>query len=166
MELYMQNREQERMILGSVENGPLIWPTVEENGVTRTKKYVKLSAVEKIQADCDLKATSIILQEDDPIACLNKTMDFLTVVASSTFPSTNNQLRTSSNLRNQATIQDERVTVQQVQERLGQSYFGTGYKSNASSFRGNNISGEGRVVKCYNYQGEGCNTSKMARSGI
>ncbi|GJZ12369.1 hypothetical protein Tco_0547599 [Tanacetum coccineum] len=52
---------------------------------------------------------------DDPIACLNKAMAFLTVVASSRFPSTNNQLRTSSNLRNQATIQDGRVIVQQVQ---------------------------------------------------
>nr|GEV88288.1 hypothetical protein [Tanacetum cinerariifolium] len=48
-------------------------------------------------------------------------------------PSTNNQLRTSLNLRNQATIQDGRVTVQQVQGRQGQSYFGTGYKSNATS---------------------------------
>ncbi|GJR73953.1 hypothetical protein Tco_0086318 [Tanacetum coccineum] len=38
MELYMQNREHGRMILESVENGSLIWPTVEENGVTRTKK--------------------------------------------------------------------------------------------------------------------------------
>ncbi|GJT98348.1 retrovirus-related pol polyprotein from transposon TNT 1-94 [Tanacetum coccineum] len=62
MELYMQNREHERMILESVENGPLIWPTIEENGVTRTKKYVELSATEKIQADCDMKATNIILQ--------------------------------------------------------------------------------------------------------
>ncbi|GJU95232.1 hypothetical protein Tco_1319988 [Tanacetum coccineum] len=33
MELYMQNREHERMILESVENGPLIWPTIEENRV-------------------------------------------------------------------------------------------------------------------------------------
>ncbi|GKD37939.1 hypothetical protein Tco_1258146 [Tanacetum coccineum] len=49
---------------------------------------------------------------DDPIACLNKAMAFLTVIASSRFPSTNNQLKTSSNLRNQATIQDGRVTVQ------------------------------------------------------
>ncbi|GJR76072.1 retrovirus-related pol polyprotein from transposon TNT 1-94 [Tanacetum coccineum] len=62
MELYMQNRENERMILESVEHGPLIWPTIEENGVTRTKKYAELSATEKIQADCDLKATNIILQ--------------------------------------------------------------------------------------------------------
>ncbi|GJW68330.1 hypothetical protein Tco_0122754, partial [Tanacetum coccineum] len=50
------------MILESVENGPLIWPTIEENRVTRTKKYAELSAVEKIEADCDMKATNIILQ--------------------------------------------------------------------------------------------------------
>ncbi|GJT34715.1 hypothetical protein Tco_0925134 [Tanacetum coccineum] len=62
MELYMQNREHGRMILESVEHGPLIWPTIEENGVTRTKKYAELSAAEKIQADCDMKATNIILQ--------------------------------------------------------------------------------------------------------
>ncbi|GKE44132.1 integrase, catalytic region, zinc finger, CCHC-type containing protein, partial [Tanacetum coccineum] len=92
---------------------------------------------------------------DDPIACLNKAMAFLIVVASSRFPSTNNQLRTSSNPRNQATIQDGKVTVQQVQGRQGQSYFGTGYKSNATSSGGNNVSGQTRVVKCYNCQGEG-----------
>ncbi|GKB93895.1 hypothetical protein Tco_0980032 [Tanacetum coccineum] len=73
---------------------------------------------------------------DDPIACLNKAMAFLTVVASSRFPSTNNQLRTSLNPRNHATIQDGRVTVQQVQGRQGQSYSGTGYKSNATSSGG------------------------------
>ncbi|GKA43005.1 hypothetical protein Tco_0735665 [Tanacetum coccineum] len=62
MELYMQNREHGRMILESVEYGLLIWLTIEENGVTRTKKYEELSTTEKIQADCDLKATNIILQ--------------------------------------------------------------------------------------------------------
>ncbi|GJT59688.1 hypothetical protein Tco_1003221 [Tanacetum coccineum] len=58
---------------------------------------------------------------DDPVACLNKTMAFLTDVASSRFPSTNNQLKTFSNPRNQATIQDGRVIVQQVQGRQGQN---------------------------------------------
>ncbi|GJR28431.1 hypothetical protein Tco_1104663 [Tanacetum coccineum] len=62
MELYMQNRKHGRMILESVEHGPLIWPTVEENRVIRTKKYDELSAAEKIQADYDMKATNIILQ--------------------------------------------------------------------------------------------------------
>ncbi|GKD33707.1 hypothetical protein Tco_1249216 [Tanacetum coccineum] len=92
MELYMKNREHGRMILESVENGPLIWPTVEENAVIRTKKYAELSATKKTQADCDMKATNIILQgfavpvfspRDDLIACLNKAMAFLTAVASS-----------------------------------------------------------------------------------
>ncbi|GJR94813.1 hypothetical protein Tco_0266987 [Tanacetum coccineum] len=286
---YMILSEHERMILESVENGLLIWPTVEENGVIRTKKYAKLFATEKIQADCDMKATNIILQgtsltkqerecklydafdkfthikgetlhkyylrftqlinnmniynmkieqfqvntkflnsipsewskfmtdvklmkdlhttnfdqlhayleqhelyanevrllrernqdllvfvanqqmtpphftlislhttilsfnnsfhhliffvpvfspRDNLIACLNKAMAFLTVVASSRFPSTNNQLITSLNPRNQATIQDGRVTVQQVQGRQGQSYSGTGHKSNATSSGG------------------------------
>nr|GFA03318.1 hypothetical protein [Tanacetum cinerariifolium] len=50
------------MILKSVEHGPLLWPTVEEDGVTRLKTYSELLAVEAIQADCDVKATNIILQ--------------------------------------------------------------------------------------------------------
>ncbi|GJT22117.1 hypothetical protein Tco_0892054 [Tanacetum coccineum] len=62
MELYMQNREHKRMILESVEHGLLIWPTIEENRVTRTKKYDELSPTEKIQADCDMKVINIILQ--------------------------------------------------------------------------------------------------------
>nr|GEU33526.1 hypothetical protein [Tanacetum cinerariifolium] len=62
MELYMQNREHRRMILESVKHDPLIWPTIKENGVIRTKKYDELSTTEKIQANCDFKATNIILQ--------------------------------------------------------------------------------------------------------
>ncbi|GJW27832.1 hypothetical protein Tco_0044707 [Tanacetum coccineum] len=63
MEHYIENRENGRIILNSVQNGPLIWPTVtEEDGTIRTKKYKELSATEKIEADCDCKATNIILQ--------------------------------------------------------------------------------------------------------
>ncbi|GJR25067.1 hypothetical protein Tco_0973594 [Tanacetum coccineum] len=231
------------MIHDSVLNGPLVWNTIEENGVARPKTYEELSEKEKLQAECDLKATNIFLQAlppdvyslpewskfvtdvklarglhatdydqlyaylsqheahahevrvmcewypdplalvanyhhtpsylnihhsqynppqyqqhlsplsqqmyspsphsrpyeaphhsqeyqnayktqislavlsflpcDDLIACLNKAMAFMSTVMASCFPSTNNQLRTSSNLRNQATIQDGRVTVQQ-----------------------------------------------------
>ncbi|GJS92545.1 hypothetical protein Tco_0799513 [Tanacetum coccineum] len=50
------------MILESDENGPLIWPSIEENKVTQPKKYSELSAMEAIQANCDIKATNIILQ--------------------------------------------------------------------------------------------------------
>nr|GEU32518.1 hypothetical protein [Tanacetum cinerariifolium] len=50
------------MILESVENGPLISPSIEENGVTRPNKYSELSVTKAIQADYDVKATNIILQ--------------------------------------------------------------------------------------------------------
>ncbi|GKC07431.1 hypothetical protein Tco_0999041, partial [Tanacetum coccineum] len=62
MELYTQNREHGRIILESVKHGLLDWPSIEVDGVTRLKKYVELSTSEKLQADCDLKATNIILQ--------------------------------------------------------------------------------------------------------
>nr|GFC45295.1 hypothetical protein [Tanacetum cinerariifolium]GFC45298.1 hypothetical protein [Tanacetum cinerariifolium] len=38
MELYMLNRQHGMMILESVEHGPLLWPSVTEDGVTRLKK--------------------------------------------------------------------------------------------------------------------------------
>nr|GEV32300.1 retrovirus-related Pol polyprotein from transposon TNT 1-94 [Tanacetum cinerariifolium] len=79
MELYIMNRQQARMILESIENGPLLWPTVEENRVTRPNKYSELSTTEAIQVDCDL--------------------------------------RNSSNPRQQATINNGRVSVQPIQGR-------------------------------------------------
>ncbi|GJY30612.1 hypothetical protein Tco_0414107 [Tanacetum coccineum] len=63
MEFYMENRENGRMILDSIQNGPLVWPTItEDDGTTRKKTYAELSASEKLQADCDCKATNIVLQ--------------------------------------------------------------------------------------------------------
>ncbi|GKE49023.1 hypothetical protein Tco_1480281 [Tanacetum coccineum] len=44
-------------------------------------------------------------------------MSFLTAVVTSRYPTTNNQLRNSSNLRQQATINNGRVTLQPIQGR-------------------------------------------------
>ncbi|GJT41340.1 hypothetical protein Tco_0941205 [Tanacetum coccineum] len=183
MELYIQGKDNGRIILNSVENDPLVWPTVAiENGTVRPKTYEELSDKEKLQADCDLKATNIVLQglpsdvyalvnhhkvakdiwdrvkllmqgtslskqerlavptflpDDDPITCMNKAMAFLSVVFTPRYPSTNNQLKSSSNPRNQATIQDGRVTVQQVQGRQGRNVVGSGSQGNASGSKGN-----------------------------
>nr|GEV15479.1 hypothetical protein [Tanacetum cinerariifolium] len=175
MVLYMMNRQHGRMILESIENGPLIWPTIEENGVTRPKKYSELSATEAIQADYDYGSPYQSLQHgshaqsltpllitnpsndfqssvhhnvynlsssipqakyapsvhqqsdfsqpdfgliflvfqkgDDPIDAINHMMSFLTAVITSRYPPTNNQLRNSSNPRQQATINNGRVTI-------------------------------------------------------
>ncbi|GJZ51773.1 retrovirus-related pol polyprotein from transposon TNT 1-94 [Tanacetum coccineum] len=62
MLLYIQGKEHGIMIHDLVLNGPLDWGTIEANGVMRTKTYEELSEKEKLQADCDLKATNIVLQ--------------------------------------------------------------------------------------------------------
>nr|GFA83884.1 hypothetical protein [Tanacetum cinerariifolium] len=195
IELYMLNRQHGRMILESVEQGPLIWPSIEVEGVTRLKKYLELSAAEAIQADCNVKATNIILQGlppevyalvsthksqfepqatsyqsslyattyhnpqfvssgpsmasssapqiayalmvqqsseysppeaglvvsvfqkgDDPIDAINHMMSFLTSVVASLYPATNNQLRTSSNPRQQATINNGQTVMKSTQQ--------------------------------------------------
>ncbi|GKC97718.1 retrovirus-related pol polyprotein from transposon TNT 1-94 [Tanacetum coccineum] len=81
-------------------------------------------------------------------------MAFLYSVASR-FPPSNNQLRTSSNPRNQVTIQDGRVIVQQVQGRQNQSYASIGNIGIVTTSKGNYACGQPRVIKCYNCQGEG-----------
>nr|GEW35508.1 hypothetical protein [Tanacetum cinerariifolium] len=51
------------------------------------------------------------LPGDDPISCMNKAMAFSSVVFSLRYPSTNNQLRSSFNPRNQAIVQDGQAKV-------------------------------------------------------
>nr|GEY36405.1 hypothetical protein [Tanacetum cinerariifolium] len=66
----------------------------------------------------------VFKQGDDPIDAINHMMSFLSSVVTSRFPTTNIQLRNSSNPMQQATINDGRVTVQPVQGR--QISFATG----------------------------------------
>ncbi|GJS51791.1 retrovirus-related pol polyprotein from transposon TNT 1-94 [Tanacetum coccineum] len=126
----------------SVSPQPFISPSVTQQ-----------SQAEFPQLDSSL-AVPMFQQGEDPIECINKAMAFLSAVASR-FPPSNNQLRTSSNPRNQATIQDGRVTVQQVQGRQTQSYAGTRNRGIATTSKRNFAAGQPRVVKCYNCQGEG-----------
>ncbi|GJU45199.1 hypothetical protein Tco_1202465 [Tanacetum coccineum] len=232
--IFIKGKKHGRMMLDLINNGPLVYPTVKENGQTRPKKYSELTEAQQLQDDCDIQATNIILHGfhpilynlfdkfayvqgetlkfvidvklakslyttnydqlyaylsqherhanevlitckryldplalvansptlynlsqspqhlgEDPIECINKVMAFLSAVASR-FPPSNNQLKTSSNPRNQATIQDGRVTVQQVQGRQSQSFTGIGNRGIATTSRGNYAASQPRVVKCYN----------------
>nr|GFA95262.1 hypothetical protein [Tanacetum cinerariifolium] len=54
---------------------------------------------------------------DDPIDAINHMISFLTAVVTSRYPPTNNQLINSPNPRQQATINNGRVTVQPIQGR-------------------------------------------------
>nr|GFB89959.1 hypothetical protein [Tanacetum cinerariifolium] len=89
---------------------------------------------------------------DDPIDAINHMMSLLTAVITSRYPATNNQLRTSSNPHQQATINNERVTIQPIQER--QNFVSAG-SSRPLTLGSGGAPGKQRVIMCYNCKGEG-----------
>ncbi|GKB84868.1 retrovirus-related pol polyprotein from transposon TNT 1-94 [Tanacetum coccineum] len=96
-------------------------------------------------------AVPVFNKGDDPIDAINKMMSFLSTVVTSRFPSTNNQLRNSSNPRQQATIHDGRVTVQPYQGRTNSYVAGTsGSRVNTAGSGGRHSSqqrmGMGKVL--------------------
>ncbi|GKA16522.1 hypothetical protein Tco_0696269 [Tanacetum coccineum] len=90
---------------------------------------------------------------------LTNTLTLLTQSYKTCFPQTNNQLRTSSNTRNQATVQNGRVVVQNVQGRQnrvqGNNARGSVENGNGGVQNrvGNANPGRARQIKCYNYNG-------------
>nr|GEU35539.1 integrase, catalytic region, zinc finger, CCHC-type, peptidase aspartic, catalytic [Tanacetum cinerariifolium] len=48
MEFYMENKENGRMILDSVQNGPLVWPTITEMMVLLGKRLILLKSFKLI----------------------------------------------------------------------------------------------------------------------
>ncbi|GKC18255.1 hypothetical protein Tco_1020405 [Tanacetum coccineum] len=62
MLLYNKGYKNDRMMLNSIENGPFVYPTIEEDGKLRKKKYAELTEQEKLQDDCDVQETNIALQ--------------------------------------------------------------------------------------------------------
>ncbi|GJY85052.1 hypothetical protein Tco_0499078 [Tanacetum coccineum] len=91
-------------------------------------------------------------------------MSFLTAVVTSRYPTTNNQLRNSSNPRQQATINNGRVTLQPIQGRQTSLAAGTSrtYTPGAS---GSNYRKQ-RTVICYNCKGKDtCPNSALNQRG-
>ncbi|GJT28744.1 retrovirus-related pol polyprotein from transposon TNT 1-94 [Tanacetum coccineum] len=197
MELYILNRQHGRMIFESVENGPLIWPSIEENGATniilqglppevytlvsnhkvakelweriqllmqgtsltkQEREYVKLvrdlhtTNVDQLHAYLGQHEYHANEKGDDPIDAINHMMSFLTAVVTSRYPTTNNQLRNLSNPRQQATINNGRVTLQPIQGR--QTSFSTGTSRTYTPGASGSNSGKQRTITCYNCKGE------------
>nr|GEW98708.1 hypothetical protein [Tanacetum cinerariifolium] len=102
------------------------------------------------QLDLGLSST------DNLIENLTNTLTLLTQSYKTYLPQTNNQFRTSSNTMNQATVQDDRVVVQNVygrqnrgQENNARAAGAAGY-GGAQNRVGNINSGQARHIKCYN----------------
>ncbi|GKF41970.1 retrovirus-related pol polyprotein from transposon TNT 1-94, partial [Tanacetum coccineum] len=93
---------------------------------------------------------------DKILDTLTKQVALLAQSFRATLPQTNNQLRTLSNTRNQATVQDGQVVVQNVQGRQNQNQRnfvrGNGAAGNggAQNRAGNANVGQRKPIKCYN----------------
>nr|GEV74367.1 hypothetical protein [Tanacetum cinerariifolium] len=94
----------------------------------------------------------VFQKRDDPIDAINHMMSFLTSVVASRYLVTNNQLRTSSNPHQQATINNGRVTIQPIQ---GRQNFVSAGSSRLFTSGQEGAQGKQRVITCYNYKGEG-----------
>ncbi|GKC10802.1 retrovirus-related pol polyprotein from transposon TNT 1-94 [Tanacetum coccineum] len=107
------------------------------------------------QSDLGLSPT------DNLIENLNNALALLTQSYKTFLPQTNNQLRTSSNPRNQATIQDGRVVVQNIQGRQNRGHGNNARGAGAAGYEGaqnrvgNANPSQARQVKCYNCNGVG-----------
>ncbi|GJV02651.1 hypothetical protein Tco_1336220 [Tanacetum coccineum] len=86
-----------------------------------------------------------LVQGDDPIDAINHMMSFLSAVVTSRYPTTNNQLRNPLNPRQQATINDGKVTLQPVQGR--QISFTTGTSRTYTLGASGSNSGKQRTVQ-------------------
>ncbi|GJX29608.1 hypothetical protein Tco_0237687 [Tanacetum coccineum] len=105
--------------------------TTSHGGITTTRMIKRFTVAD------DLKESSKITQVkgtkfkdhyiigDYPIDAINHVMSCLIAVVTSRYPTTNNQLRNSLNPRQQATINDGRVTLQPIQGRQTSFVAGT-----------------------------------------
>nr|GEX94002.1 integrase, catalytic region, zinc finger, CCHC-type, peptidase aspartic, catalytic [Tanacetum cinerariifolium] len=59
--LFIKGKTHGRMMLDSIDNGLLVYPTIEEDGQTRLNKYSELTEAQQLQDDYDVQATNIIL---------------------------------------------------------------------------------------------------------
>ncbi|GJR74258.1 retrovirus-related pol polyprotein from transposon TNT 1-94 [Tanacetum coccineum] len=119
------------------------------------------SLVDNCQMDTGSTST------DNLIESLTNTLALLNQSFKAHLPQINNQLRTSSNARNKATVQDDRVVVQDVRDRYNVNNQGRPFQRNNA--RGNvvagNVGGQNRVgnmnpgqakpIMCYNCKGIG-----------
>ncbi|GJV37249.1 retrovirus-related pol polyprotein from transposon TNT 1-94, partial [Tanacetum coccineum] len=119
------------------------------------------SPADNFQLDSGSSSTENLIES------LSNSLALLTQSYKSHLPQTNNQLRTSSNARNKATVQDGRVVVQDVRGRYNANNQGKPFQRNNA--RGNvvagNVGGQNRggiinpgpakPIKCYNCNGLG-----------
>nr|GFB85753.1 hypothetical protein [Tanacetum cinerariifolium] len=130
--------------------------TVNHNTYMGSAPQIEYAPIAYHQSEFSSPETGLVVlvfqKRDDPIDAINHMMSFLTLVVTFRYPAIKNQLQTSSNPHQQATINNGRVTIQPIQGR--QNHMSVGSLRPFASGSGG-TSGRQRVIVCYNCKGEG-----------
>ncbi|GJT42170.1 hypothetical protein Tco_0942035 [Tanacetum coccineum] len=171
--LFIKGKKHGRMMLDSIDNGPLVYPIVEENGQTRPKKYSELTEPQQLQDDYDVQVTIIILHglPPDVYALVNHQevakdiWDRIKMLMKGTKLSyqerecrlmTMQQVQVNTKFLNALPSEWSKfVTNVKLAKSLyttnyDQFYAGTGNRGIATTSKENVSVGPPRVVKCYN----------------
>nr|GEY20633.1 hypothetical protein [Tanacetum cinerariifolium] len=100
----------------------------------------------------------------DPIDAINHIMSFLTAVVTSRYPPTNNQLKNSSNPRQQATTNNGRVTIQPIQGRHTYLDDGTS-RTYTSGATGKNLRNRGLLYATTAKKKDTCQNNALSQRG-
>ncbi|GJV93734.1 gag-pol polyprotein [Tanacetum coccineum] len=185
MLLYIKGKKNGRMMLESIENGPLVYPTVEEN-VSQTdiwerikllmkgtelsyqerkcKLYNEFDKFSSVKAKSlheyylrfdqlinDMHTIGMTMQQDLAVPIISTEGDDHNCLSKTT---SMNILLTGDKVKSFSGTEEQK----EMQQPLGGS-------------RGNNVTGQARIVKCYNCQGEGhmarqCTNPKRPRNSV
>ncbi|GJW22050.1 hypothetical protein Tco_0032672 [Tanacetum coccineum] len=158
--LYCLGKDNGENIMKSITEGPFQMGTMRDTlteggegalhlGPERARVFADLSAEQKDRYKADIRATNILLQGsylhliyliESCSVSLTNTLALLNQSFKAHLPQMNNQLRTSSNERNKATVQDGKVVVQDVRGRY-----------NANISREDHFQVEQYMRKCYSW---------------
>nr|GEV71788.1 integrase, catalytic region, zinc finger, CCHC-type, peptidase aspartic, catalytic [Tanacetum cinerariifolium] len=126
-----------------------------QSSTTPPSTYVPPHLVDNAHLDLGLSPTNNLIKN------LTNTLALFTQSYKTFLPQTNNQLRTSSNTKNQATVQDGRVVVQNVHGRLNRVQRNNPRGGGAARYEGahnrvgNANPGQAKQIKCCNCNGLG-----------
>nr|GEZ57504.1 hypothetical protein [Tanacetum cinerariifolium] len=107
LERFSQNTADPLVLMSNVSNPQCYSPSSSTSSSTQVPQHL----ADNLHLDSSISPTENLIEN------LTNTLALLTQSYKTFLPQTNNQLRTSSNARNQATVQDGRVVVQNVQGR-------------------------------------------------
>nr|GEW45810.1 integrase, catalytic region, zinc finger, CCHC-type, peptidase aspartic, catalytic [Tanacetum cinerariifolium] len=151
LERFSQNIVDPLAMMSNVSNPQHYSPSSSTSSSTQVPQHL----ADNPRLDSSISPTKNLIKN------LTNTLALLTQSYKTFLPQTNNQLQTSSNARKQATVQDGRVVVQNVQGRQNRGQGMNPRGGGAAGYEGgqnrvgNVNSGQARPVKCYNCNGVG-----------